>query len=123
MNKAKLITDMLKLLHAANCAGCEDTDYSELSDEYNSQAHLFGHLADALKLIAPDIYAAYIDTGEPDYVCSVATARHFPNDHWLYVEAAERQAAELFERGSDKWAAETKKLLPCQKWIMFSGGK
>ena len=94
MNKEKLITNMLDLLHAANCAGCEDTEYAELSGEYNSQTHLFGHLSDALKLIAPDIYAAYIDTGNPDYACSVATARKFPNDHWLYVEAAEKKAGE-----------------------------
>ena len=123
MNKETLITNILDLLHAANCASCEDTEYASLSYDYQAQNHLFGHLADALRLIAPDIYAAYIDTGEPDYTCSVATARNFPNDHWLYVEAAEKEAAELFERGSDKWVDLTQKLLPCQKWIMFSGGK
>jgi len=65
MNNDQLIATILKALHAANCAACECTDYEGLDYRYGDQKHLFGHLSAALKLIAPDTHAAYIDSGDP----------------------------------------------------------
>jgi len=67
MNKVrtKIINDLFNALHEANLASCTDVDYAnDLDDICNSQDNLYGHIAEALKLLEPELYWEYCETGD-----------------------------------------------------------
>jgi len=71
MNKVrnKIINDLFNALHEANLASCTDGDFvNDLDDISSCQDNLYGHIAEALKLLEPELYWQYCDTGEiPTY--------------------------------------------------------
>ena len=97
INNNQMTNVLLDALHAANLAGCEGTDYSELPSKYNAQNHLYGHLSNALKLIAPEIHTAYIETGDRQYA---------PKSYCEYQEGDLIWALYQGEDGCDKLEGE-----------------
>jgi hypothetical protein len=67
MNKVrtKIVNDLFNALHQANLADCNDVDYAnDLDDISSCQDNLYGHISEALKLLEPEMYWQYCETGD-----------------------------------------------------------
>tara|TARA_R110000822_G_scaffold43512_2_gene117357 strand:- start:1718 stop:1948 length:231 start_codon:yes stop_codon:yes gene_type:complete len=63
--RTKIVNDLLNALHEANLADCTDGGYTnDLPTVSTSQDNLFGHISEAIKLLEPELYWEYCETGD-----------------------------------------------------------
>jgi hypothetical protein len=63
--KTQIIRDLINALHEANMADCNDGEFgNDLDRRCASQRNLFGHIAEALKILDEQAYTVYCETGD-----------------------------------------------------------
>ena len=81
--RTQIINDLFNALHECNLADCDDEGYAnDLPAKSASQDNLFGHIAEAIKLLEPDLYWQYCEMGyKPNPQETVTDDYHEETEH------------------------------------------